>query len=540
MLAESRQELQHQLKHMKAMIIEDSFESRGLLKSQLMHFGIREIVSLENGSKLLREQQPLDVDVLIIGFGLGYCHSGIELVQTLTSLKMLPVWCKVIFITNSDLLTSNSNPFRYLKCEVLRKPINPRMLKQLIEEGAGSIHYYRDIVEDLTNNQLQGLLIKLEGTPRGKLTETQNDELSAITMHLLLRLGEGNKAWKLVNSITDEVFRSTNRLAIANALGDERKLKMTIGMLQASTAMRKRAMIYQVYLLLREEKYLEAMDLIKGQGTHTFSLAEIELYALLMVESVGLNKAIEFLTFKRGTSLENTFFRNSIRLIKIKCYVYTLLKDIEAIDEHEAQLAKLNELLFSTDWKKGTVDFSPVIVYARHLIDVICQNNADEHEADFRVLGNKVTDVDLLPLLFMTASAHFLGQNEKAKELLLKADEAMQSLEVSPESLVNQLWFSKVFDTLFAESEQAREFNRIGIHHAQHDNPYQALNMFYHSHLCAKENASIAINLLDTLTKLGLDVYWETSQSALTQKITQLKLRENEQRKFNEIINRAR
>ena len=75
-----------QLSVPEAMVIEDSFESRGLLKSQLKHFGIGSIVAYENGAQLLKEQQPLDVDVLLIGFGLGYCHSGIELVQTLTAL----------------------------------------------------------------------------------------------------------------------------------------------------------------------------------------------------------------------------------------------------------------------------------------------------------------------------------------------------------------------------------------------------------------------------------------------------------------------
>ena len=201
------------------MIIEDAFETRGLLKSQLKQFGITSIEALESGSQLLKAKQALDVDVLLIGFGLGYCHSGIELVQTLSALKLLPVWCKVIFITNSDLRTSNSYPFRYLKCEVLRKPINPQTLKQLIVEGAQSIELFRDVISSLTENALQGLLIKLEGMPRGELSTTQSDELSAITMHLLLRLGKGNQAWKLANSITDEVFRSTNRLAISNAPG---------------------------------------------------------------------------------------------------------------------------------------------------------------------------------------------------------------------------------------------------------------------------------------------------------------------------------
>ena len=536
LLAEPDLQYQQQLSGIKAMIIEDSFESRGLLKSQLKQFGIGSIEAYENGAQLLREQRTLDVDVLIIGFGLGYCHSGIELVQTLTSLKMLPVWCKVIFITNSDSLTSNSYPFRYLKCEVLRKPINPRTLKRLILEGCESIRQYKSIIEDLAKNQLQGLLIKLEGKPRGTLTPTQNDELSAITMHLLLRLGQGNKAWKLTNSISDEVFRATNRLTIANVLGDERKLKMTIGMLQGADSMRKRGIVYQISLLLRDGKFSEAQALIKSQGSHTFSLAEIELYALLTVEAFGLNKAVEFLTFKRGTSLENLFFRNSIRLIKIKCYLYTLLREPEITEEHEGMFFTIDSLLDKTDWNKGSVDFSPTVDYVRLLVRSLRRDNQQDVLDEFNSLLRQVGEAELLHLLLLTASSFLLDAKDTAKECLLKADKAMLGLEVSPESLVNQLWFERVFTALFSEPERAREYNRIGIHHAQNDNPYQALNMFYHSHLCAPKHASIAINLLDALDKLGMNTYWQTGQKHLCEQIAQLKLREVEQRKFDQLL----
>ena len=300
--------------------------------------------------------------------------------------------------------------------------------------------------------------------------------------------------------------------------------------------MRKRGMTNQLYLDLRDENYVQGQALLKSQGTHTFSLAETELFALLTTEAQGLPKAIEFLTFKRGTSLENVFFRNAIRLIKIKCYLYSLLSDPKLIDEQEATVEKLIQLMLKTQWNKGSVDFSESISYLSFLLNCLCERASPENEADFRSISAKVSDDELFPLLYISASAYLIDELETAQAFLLKADCAMLNLEVSPESLVNQMWFKRVFNTLFAEPDRAREYNRIGIYHAKNDNPYPALNMFYHSHLCAPGHASIAINLLDTLKKLGLEHYWDVSQTKLVSKIRKLPLRDNEKRKFSEIL----
>lgn len=523
------------LEALKVLIIEDAFETRGLVKSHLKQFGIKHITMLENGSSILQENAPLDIDVLLIGFDLGNCHSGIELVQQLSLAGLLPIWCKVIFITNSDVVASSSHPFRYLKCEVLRKPINPRILLNLIIEGVTSIQYFKSVLRDLQENKFDGLLIRLEALPRGELTNNQKDELNAITMHLLLRLGEGNKAWKLANGIQDEVFRATNRLSIANALGDERKLKMTLSMLQANSLMHKRSLIYQVYQFIKERHFSAALELMQSQPTHQYSLAETELYALLLIESKGLNSAIAFLTFKLGTSLENLFFRHTIKLICVKCYLYLFLSDLQLVEEMPDEFQAVNTLLTTTDWQKGSVDFSAQIPIIHQLLDLMKTPENENHPLIFRRLGEKVGINDAFNQLIMATSTYLMGQKDDSRIRLFKADKAMLSLEVTPETLINQIWFTRVFELTFSEPERAREYNRIGIHHAKADNPYQALKMFFLSHCCSPKHASIAINLLDAKTKLGLTQYWEIASPQLIRAIDTLELRENEQRKYAEV-----
>lgn len=523
------------LEALKVLIVEDAFETRGLVKSHLKQFGIKQISMLENGSSLLNQNAPLDIDVLLIGFDLGNCHSGIELVHELSLAGLLPVWCKVIFITNSDVVASSSHPFRYLKCEVLRKPINPRILLNLIVEGVTSIQHFKSILLDLQENKFDGLQIRLEALPRGELTNNQKDELNAITMHLLLRLGEGNKAWKLANGIQDELFRATNRLSIANALGDDRKLKMTLGMLQTNPLMQKRGLIYQVYQQVKESNFKSALELMKTQPTHQYSLAETELYALLLVEANGLNAAIEFLNFKLRTSLENLFFRHSITLIIVKCYLYLFLSDLQLVEEMPDEFLSVHELLTGTDWQRGSVDFSLQIPIIRQLLDLVRTPENENHPLIFRRLGEKLGASESFNQLIMATSAYLLDEKDDARDRLLQADKAMLSLEVTPETLVNQLWFKRVFELTFPEPERAREYNRIGIHHAKADNPYQALKMFFMSHCCSPTHASIAINLLDAKTKLGLTQYWEIDSEELTNSIDSLTLRDNEQRKYAEV-----
>lgn len=524
-----------QLSGLKVLIIEDSFDTRGLIKSHLMRFGIKDIISAENGSALLKADQPLDVDIVLTGYGLGNCHSGIELVQALDRARLLPVWCKVVFITNAEVITSTSHPFRYLKCEVLRKPVNPEALGQLLEQGARSIRRFKLVLRKLHTNQLTGLDIMLESVPRGELSPTESDELAAITMHLNLRTGKGNEAWRLASSISDEVFRATNKLSIAYALGDERKLKMTINMMQSNASMQKRCLIHLIEQDVAADRHAEAMQTLVKIPRHTHSLAETELYSLLMCESQGLEAALEMLTFKRGTSLENQFFRNAISMMMVKCILYVLVADPKLVAEMPELVEKAEQILIQTDWQKGQVDHSPEVPLKSVLLKLLSAPDNTEHQTAFRQRATEVSQQDPIGLLLVSVGAGLYEDKEALRLGLQQADEAMLDTEISPETLVNQMWFKNVFNSLFSEPERAREYNRIGIAHARADKPYPALKMFYLSYLCEPNHASIAINLLDTFRKLGMQQYWSIQAQALIKHIGTLTLRENEQRKFVEV-----
>jgi hypothetical protein len=47
--------------------------------------------SVESGSQLLRDNKRLEDDIVLVGFGLGYCHSGIELIKAFELAGLLPV-----------------------------------------------------------------------------------------------------------------------------------------------------------------------------------------------------------------------------------------------------------------------------------------------------------------------------------------------------------------------------------------------------------------------------------------------------------------
>jgi DNA-binding NarL/FixJ family response regulator len=521
---------------LKVLVIEDSFESRVLIKSHLSRVGIKYIKTLENGSSLLTDNKVLDADILLVGFGLGYCHSGIELVNALDAAALLPVLCKVVFITNSELTASSNHPFRYLKCEVLLKPIKPENLWQIIQQGYSSIVFFKDALNELMNNKFGTLSIRLERMPIGQLSATQLDELAVINTHLLLRLGQGNKAWKINHAIKDEVFRATNRLSIANALGDERKLKLTMGMLKGIPTMYKRGLIYQIYRAINEHDYQVAQAYFNDQPKHKFSLAEIELNALLLIEAESIESAQKFLTFKLGTSLDNLFFRHSIKLIMIKCHLYVLLENLQTVEHMQKQLKVIKNLLEKTQWQRGSVDFSSIMSYVNCTVSLLKNRSDSEQRHNYLNIRQELVCHGFFCNLLMSINAHSLKELEQSKEYLLRANNNMLSLEVSVEALVRKVWFKRVINALFVGSERAKEYNRIGINHTREKNPYQALNMFYLSHLCAPKQASIAINLLDAITKLGLHQYWHVRSIELVEKIYSLSLRDNEQRKFAQVL----
>jgi DNA-binding NarL/FixJ family response regulator len=242
-----------------------------LIKSHLSKAGMKYIKTLESGSSLLTENKVLDVDILLI----GYCHSGIELLNALDAAALLPVWCKVIFITNSELTASSNHPFRYLKYEVLLKPVKPETLWQIIQQGYSSIGFFKDALNEFMENKFETLLIRLKRMPIGQFSSTQLDELAVINAHLLLRLGQGNKAWQITHAIKDEVFRATNRLSIANALGDERKLKLTMGMLKGIPTMYKRGLVYQIYQFINDADYQVAQEYFNDQPRTNLALLKL-------------------------------------------------------------------------------------------------------------------------------------------------------------------------------------------------------------------------------------------------------------------------
>ena len=524
-----------ELAELRVLVIEDSFESRNLIKSELAKFGLKKLRSEENGSKLLRENKPLEVDIVLVGVGLGFCHSGIELIKAFELASLLPVWCKVIFITNSNVMASSSHPSRYLKCEVLSKPINPHVLCQLIEEGQKSILRYQSVLQSFYNNQLDGLKVALESLPQGELTTTQFDELTVIHAHILLRLGQGNDAWQLTHNIKDELCRATNKLAIANALGDERKLKLTMGMLKVNPLMHKRGLVYKMYQAIKDADYKTALDCFKHQPKHQYSLADIELDALLKTEATGLVTANKFLTFKLGTSLENGFFRHSVKMIMLKCNLYVLFADLDSDSFPSSAQRDVIQLLDNTQWDRGSVDFSQIVPFVRCAMRLLNDPKADQFK-EYQRLQGKLVNHDFFALLLMSYIAFTQQEHAQARKYLLRADEIMLPLEISPEVLIGQMWFKRMFNTLVPEEERAREYNSIGIHHTKQNKPFPALQMFFQSHLCAPEHASIAINLLDAFTKLGLLRYWHIEASQLVTDIEGMNLRDNEQRKYNQVL----
>jgi len=521
---------------LKVLVIEDSLGSRVLIKSHLSKVGIKHISTLENGSRLLSDNKVLDVDILLIGFGLGYCHSGIELVNALDAAALLPVWCKVIFITNSELTASSKHSFRYLKCEVLLKPIKPEALWQTIQQGYSSIGFFKDALKELIDNKFEALLIRLERMPIGRFSSNQLDELAVINTHLLLRLGQGNKAWQITHAIKDEIFRATNRLSIANALGDERKLKLTMDMLKAIPTMYKRGLIYQIYQSINDDDYHVAQAYFNDQPKHKFSLAETELNSLLLAEAQSIESALKFLSFKLGTSLDNLFFRHSIKMMMIKCNLYVLLKDVQTVAQMPKQVKASKILLEQTEWQRGNVDFSSMASYLYCTVSLLENRNDSEQRRIYLDISQQLACHEFFSHLLMSINAHLLGELEQSREYLLQANSNMLTLEVTAESLVMKMWFKRAINALFVESDRAKEYNRIGISHTREKNPYPALNMFFLSHLCAPKQASIAINLLDAITKLGLQQYWHISSKNLVGKIHTMTLRDNEQRKFTQVL----
>jgi hypothetical protein len=308
-----------------------------------------------------------------------------------------------------------------------------------------------------------------------------------------------------------------------------------MGMLKVNPLMHKRGLMYQMHQEIKESDYKSALDSMKHLPKHQFSLAEIELYALLQTKATGLIAANKFLKFKLGTSLENLFFRNSVKMIMLKCNLYMLFTDLSLGSLPSSVEGEVIHLLRTTPWDRGSFDFSHIVPFVRCALALL-KDPLDGQHQQYKRLQSALLDYDFVALLLMSFIAYNLKEDEQARAYLLQADEIMLSLEISPEVLIGQIWFKRMFNTLYPQSNRAREYNSIGIHHTQQNKPFPALQMFYQSHLCAPHQASIAINLLDAFTNLGLLRYWHIEASHLAATIADMTLRDNEQRKYTQVL----
>jgi hypothetical protein len=203
----------------------------------------------------------------------------------------------------------------------------------------------------------------------------------------------------------------------------------------------------------------------------------------------------------------------------IKCQLYVLLINLQTAAQMPKQVKAIKTLLEQTEWQRGNVDLSSIASYLHCTVSLLENRNDSEQRDIYLNISQKLACHDFFPSLLMSINAHLLSELKQSKEYILQANNNMLSLEVSVEAIVRKMWIKRVLNVLFVGSERAKEYNRIGINHTRKKTPYQALNMFFLSHLCAPRQASIAINLLDAVTKLGPHQYWHIRSKELVDNI---------------------
>lgn len=519
----------------RVLIIEDSKDTRGIIKSQLVPFKFATVDTLENGTPLLLDKQPLDYDIIVLGQELGNCHSGVELLQAFDQYQMLPIWTKIIFITNDMAGVAATHPFRYLHCDLMPKPFKPNQLLHLVNQGILSVKCFRRVLEQLDKGKLSSLEIALEQIPTGQLSSLQQDELVLIKTRVLLKQAQGERAWELSNQISNETSRVLNKIAIADALGDGRKLQLITKMHTKNDAMAKRCLFSQMQQWLSNSEFAEALKGINQFTTASLSLDEVELKALLLCEVQGYRQAIDFLQRKRNISLENQYFRNRVSLAMVKVYLYQMLR-------HKSQplprlYGELSALISGEPWDKGEFDFSGLMPFIVAATDTLMPNVSISQTLISQCLEQLDNQHFLQITLLLLAMGHY-EQKEKGEfeRLLLLADKLISDGQVSAAHTVNGMLFDAVIAYLFDQNNKTRYYNKLGMYHRAEDEPYQALRLFYQSHLCQPSHPAVAINLLDTLITLGLTTYWQISAQGLIDRIHNLPLKPKEAEKFASLV----
>ncbi|WP_157964655.1 tetratricopeptide repeat-containing response regulator [Algibacillus agarilyticus] len=485
----------------KVMVVDDCEPIRSAIKGMLQKIGFVNIQSANNGNQALQKAQEVRWDFILVDFNLGDGKDGYQLFEELKFKNYLAPHCCFFIISAENRRPHVHGLVELQPDDFLLKPFTYQGIEKRFARALAKKKVLSNVYQAIGNENTQLAITEcneiIKKTPKNALVALR------VKAELLIGIKEYKKALKIYESVLEK--RSVTWALMGKAIA-------TVKLEEFFTA---EAQLFE--LLDRPETRLEAYDwlgrlniarndtvtafemFIEAGKISPRNISRQRAIANLAIANNEVDEAVRAYSRILNNSRYSVFDTPENYLNFARC-ILDLCNDSNKL-EVAKQIAKCTDLLKDIDKRfyAEAVQAQEHVIKAR--VHVIKGNMTDarqlleeseKHDSPFDSADDRLDK----------AKAYFATGN------LSRSDEIMESLQsvADKDDLISatlQVLIDKEKDSHEELRERIRVLNSEGLKMYQAGQYPQSVELFVEAYGYMPNNASLALNLVQAITKVG-------------------------------------
>ncbi|NTS77975.1 response regulator [Catenovulum sp. SM1970] len=485
----------------KVLVVDDCEPIRSAVKGMLQKIGFSNIQSASNGAQALQKATEVKWDFILVDFNLGDGKDGFQLFEELKYKDLLAPHCCFFIISAEnrrpqvhglvelqpdDFLLK---PFTYKGLEkrfaraLAKKRILAKVYQAIDEkEVVEAINHCNDIIKNESKNALVALRMKGE---------------------LLLQIGEAQRALKLYDNVLEKRSYSWAKLGKAIATfkaGEQNTSEQQLFELLESEETRLEAYDWLGRLNINRQDTATAFEmLIEAGKISPRNMVRQRAIANLAIANNEVDEAVRAYSRILKNSRYSVFdtpenYLNFARSLLDLCTDSNKLEIAKQVTKCTELMGEIERRFYSDSVKAQEAVLKARIAVlkgemesARDLLD-----ESEKHESPYDSADDRLDK----------AKAYFAtGNLSRSDEIMASLDELVEKDDLISTTL--QVLVEKEKEGHEELRERIRQLNNEGLKFYQNAMYPQSVECFVEAYSFMPNNASLALNLVQAITKVG-------------------------------------
>ncbi|MER2490456.1 tetratricopeptide repeat-containing response regulator [Catenovulum sediminis] len=485
----------------KVMVVDDCEPIRSAVKGMLQKIGFVTIVSAANGNQALQKATDTRFDFILVDFNLGDGKDGYQLFEELKYKKLLAPHC-CFFIISAE----NRRPYVHglvelLPDDFLLKPFTYKGLEMRFSRALAKKVTLNKVYESISENDTNVAIQECNEI----IKNDSANALLALRMkgELLIKQHNPEKALKLYNNVLNKRESSWALLGKAIATlkgGDLTEAESLFFELLDRDDTRLEAYDWLGRLNIEREDTVTAFEMLMEAGKISpRNLFRQRAIANLAIANGETEEAVRAYSRILKNSRFSVFDTPENYLNFARCLL-DLCDDSNKL-EVAKQITKCTDLLKDIDKRfySDTVKAQELVIKAR--VQVL-KGNMQDARVNLEESEKHDSPYDSADDRLDKAKAYFsTGNLSRSDEIMATLDEISENDDLISATL--QVLINKEKASHEELRERIRELNNEGLALYQKAQYPQSVECFVEAYQYMPNNASLALNLVQSITKVG-------------------------------------